>query len=78
MTALKAKFDGRQIEVPQELRRSNPSEVVIVFDEAPPKQADSSVPPPSIWDAFGKAPEPRDAVDLEVRLREERDSWGER
>ncbi len=31
---------------------------------------------PSIYDAFGKAKEPRTAEDLDARLEEERAAWG--
>lgn len=74
MTAVKTKFDGHQIIVPQELRSSSPRELVIVFDETqlPP------APAASIWEAFGKAPQRLDAATLEARLRVERDSWGDR
>lgn len=76
MTAIRAKFDGNQIEVPPELRDAAPREVLIVFEEQRDDQGRAARG--SIWDAFGKAQQPREAAELDARLREERDSWGER
>ncbi len=78
MTALKAKFDGQQIEVPAELRAASPRDVLIVFDEASVDADGRKLGKPSVWDAFGKASRQFDAADLEARMRAERDSWGER
>ena len=73
MTAVKTKFDGKQIEVPDALRSSSPREVLVIFDE-PTAQGVK----PSIWDAFGRAPRPLSGEELLNRLRSDRDEWDER
>jgi len=76
MVAVKAKFDGKTIEVPPELKSSGPGDVVIVFQPAPadsqPKQR------PSMWDVFGKAPTGRSAEEIIAPVRADRDEFGDR
>ncbi|MGB7159488.1 MAG: hypothetical protein WBD40_15580 [Tepidisphaeraceae bacterium] len=74
MVALKAKFDGRQIEVPPEMRGVEPREVLIVYDD----KSTSAAAAASIWTVFGKAPNPRTKEDIDNQIREERESWGDR
>ncbi len=75
MIAIKTRFDGRQIEVPPQMRDAEPGEVLIVYDD---KQPAGSISPPSIWNAFGKAANPRTKDDIDQQIREERESWGDR
>lgn len=75
MVAIKAKFDGQTIQVPDQLRGAKPGEVLIVYDEANLNAAPSSRP--SIWDFLGKADHPRTASDIDQQIRTERESWEE-
>lgn len=74
MTAVKTKFDGQQIEVPDALRSASPREVLVVFDEG----SSTNAKPNSIWDAFGRAPRPLSEQELLNRLRSDRAEWDER
>lgn len=76
MVALKTHFDGQQILTPPELKGAAPREVmvVIVADDEPAPVSRR----PSVWDAIGKAPNPRTAEDIDQQVREERESWGDR
>lgn len=73
MVAVKAKFDGSNIEVPPELRQAGPSEVLIVFQE--PAGERPTEPRRSAWEVFGKAGVQRSAEEINRQVREERDEW---
>jgi hypothetical protein len=77
MVTIKTRFDGEKIEVPEELRKAGPGEVVLVFQ--PPQTGLGSAPRrPSIWDVIGKRNSVATIDDVNRRVREERDSWGDR
>jgi hypothetical protein len=76
MLAMKTRFDGQKILLPDELRGTPAREVVIVFEE---DVVQESMPNrPSFFDLAGKAPTLRTAEDIDRQMREERDSWGDR
>jgi hypothetical protein len=76
MVALKAKFDGKTIEVPQELKSAGPAEVIIVFQPAPAQAKEDKRP--SMWDAFGKGVTGRSAEEIIAQVRADRDEFGDR
>jgi hypothetical protein len=71
MVAVRTRFDGEKIEVPNELRGAAPGEVIVIFN-ATGQQSHS------IWDVIGKSTQPKSAADLDEQVREERDSWQDR
>jgi hypothetical protein len=72
MVAVRTRFDGEKIEVPDELRGSAPGEVIVIFT---PQFVQGNH---SIWDVIGKSPTPRSAAELDRAIAEERDSWNDR
>jgi hypothetical protein len=78
MVALKTHFDGERIVTPPELLGATPQDVVIVFEDVAPADAPMADQRPSIFDSVGKAPVLRTAEDIDARIREERESWGDR
>jgi len=78
MITLRTKFDGRQIEVPVELRGAAPGDVLVIYPAEAPVAQTTSLDRPSIWEAFGKAEHPRSTADIHRQAQAERDSWDER
>ena len=77
MVALRAKFDGEKIEVPEQLRGAAPGEILIVY---PANELATTSPAKrtSIWDAFGKATTQRTTDEINAEVRADRDSWDQR
>lgn len=76
MVAIRTRFDGQTIQVPDELRGARPGEVLIVIDER--NLGAGAAAGASIWDYVGKADKPRTAGDIEQQLQSERNSWDQR
>jgi hypothetical protein len=72
MLSLRAKFDGKRIELPSEMRGAAPAEVLIVYPADEPKKRGGS-----IWDVFGKAPHPQGTEEINAQVRADRDEWDE-
>jgi hypothetical protein len=70
MHTVRAKFDGKQIETPDELRGAAPGDVLIIYPADPPAGDGGS-----IWDVFGKAPNPRGTDEINAQVRSDRDAW---
>jgi len=73
MVAVKTKFDGQTIEVPEQLRGAKAGEVLIVFDER--NLGTGGTGKTSIWDFVGKAEKLRTKEDIDEQVRRERESW---
>ena len=73
MIATRARFDGHQIHLPDELRGARPGEVIVIYEEPSP----TTPAPGSIWDAFGQSPRARTAEAIEAQVRGEREAWDE-
>jgi hypothetical protein len=73
MHAVRAKFDGKQIALPDQLRGAAPSDMLIVYPTDEPVGKGGS-----IWDAYGKAPHPRGTDEINAQVRADRDAWDER
>jgi hypothetical protein len=78
VVALRAKFDGQKIEVPDELRGAAPREVLIVYSGSEDSAPAGSGNHPSIWDVFGKAVGQRGTDEINAQVRTDRDCWDKR
>jgi hypothetical protein len=63
MVAIKARFDGKKIVIPAQIRGGPPREVLLVFDDLPKSKTDSQLWLKAQEEAFAKVwDNPEDAV----------------
>ncbi len=75
MVALRTKFDGQKILVPEELRGQGPRDVVVLIEEP---SSSGNMEHPSMFEFFGKAPLLRETSDIDAQIEQERTAWGDR